>query len=428
MRRLFTLTIMILIMASMTYALTGYEVTSVKIDGFELDSDSIHVETGQQIAVEVLVRCTNSDPEDLKLEARIGGYEYESIHASTGLFTAVSSASGPALYRHSLVLDIPEDMDTSDKDYTLTIRVMDKKDFRDYTYDLFVSEPRNKVKIQDVMLSPTTTVKAGSPLMVKVRIENFGEVQQKDVKVVAEIKELGVSARTYVDELPAYGEEDSVATAGTIFLNIPEDARTGDYKVEVSAFYGGRSKYYYATHETEYINIDGISATPTKSDALISVTSSVLTKAEKLSTAKIMITNLGTDFREYTIEVGETMPWAELKEAEEGITVGPGEVGELSVTIMPTIRGSYTLPITIYEDGTEVKRANVAVSISKSGIASSTGWVLGIGGALVVVVILGLVLSSFYGNRIGKDDIGDSIDRESERGQVDENGPIRRLK
>ncbi|MFH1636939.1 MAG: hypothetical protein ABIB71_00775 [Candidatus Woesearchaeota archaeon] len=411
------LILMILALASAVSAVAPLEecaVTKVSIDGVDMEEESaVYVESGQQIAVEAVVSCTNLDPADAKLEARIGGYEYDAVYASTGLFEVVGYVSGLVLYRKSLILDIPEDMDTDSNDYQLMIILSDKKTIREFQYNLFVSEPRHKVKIQDVMLSPSSSVDAGKPLMVKARIENFGQKQEKDVKVVAEIKELGISGRAYVDELPAFDEEGSVVTSGSIFLNIPEDARTGDYEIYITAYYGGRAKYYYATHETKYIHVDGIEPQPLKTDALVSITSSLITKPEQMKSVKIMITNLGSNARTYTIEVGDTLPWAELKMGQDSITVGSGAVGELSLNIMPVIEGSYTLPVAVKEDGQEIKRANVAITIENRGIAASTGWVLGIGGALVAVILI-IVLFSFHGDKIGQEDLDVENGEESE--------------
>lgn len=412
MKKILILTLMLLILASTVNALTGFTVEKVEFDGILLEGNSVYVELGQQVPVEVIVACSSTDPSDIKLEAKISGYEYEPIYASSEVFEAVASTSGPVMYRKSLLLDIPEDMNTESNEYKLTLFISDKTNLKEYSYNLYVSEPRHKVKIQDVILSPSSSTDAGNAVMVKVRIENFGQEQEKDVKVVAEIKDLGVSGRTYVDELPAYGEDNSVTNAGSIFVNIPQDARTGDYKVSVSVFYGGRTKYYYATHETKYIHINGVNPEPIKSDSMVSVTSSLNIRQEEKA-VKVMITNLGKNSKTYTIEAEDTMPWAELKQDKETLTIGAGEVGELSVVIVPKLDGEHTLGISVKEDNQEIKFANVNVKVKSKGIASSTGWIIGVGIALVAIILV-IVVFSFHGDKIKPEDIDLEEEAESE--------------
>lgn len=197
---------------------------------FPWDATKIAFERGQELEVRVSL-VTYEDVKNLEVKAFLTGNEFDSIYASSGVFDALANT----VYVKKLKLNI----DTSvvvDR-YSLRVIVADRAgDLLYQNYNLLIDAPRHELKIKDISLTPSSQVKAGKSLIVKVRVENFGQKTEKDVRVVVSVPELGIETFSYIDKIESDPESQEEETEEMV-LQIPSSAKAGTYDLEVTAEY-----------------------------------------------------------------------------------------------------------------------------------------------------------------------------------------------
>ncbi|MEK6906943.1 MAG: hypothetical protein AABW45_00265, partial [Nanoarchaeota archaeon] len=155
----------------------------------------VYVERGDSVSI--LTQFTsNVNANDVRLKAWIGGYEFGDVEYATSLFDVIANT----VYSRNLVLKLPDDLDAT-QDYTLHVQVFDKATDLENEYVLRIARQRHNLNFVDVVFNPGLTVKSDQPLFVTVRVENLGDKKEEDVRVIAAIPELGISQRTFLDDL-----------------------------------------------------------------------------------------------------------------------------------------------------------------------------------------------------------------------------------
>lgn len=215
------------------------EVEYIKIDGdiVELANgyEINHVfERGEELDIKVKVKALQ-DAENVQIDADIKGYRYANqesdfISDSTDTFDMdVNDTMTEMLH-----LRVPLKMD---KDYyMLRIRVSDRfGDSDEYTYSLHVKgvAREDAIEIKDYSFTPSNEIYAGRPLMVNVKVKNYGEKDLDDIKVTVSIPELNVKDVATLDELDA----DETETFEDLLVKIPVNAQPGDYVVNIELEY-----------------------------------------------------------------------------------------------------------------------------------------------------------------------------------------------
>jgi len=185
--------------------------------------------------VPVVVKFTESeDLKDLKLKVWIDGYKNE-ISASTSRFDVKNGST--YIKRLALTLPSAEDMEDVNEDLTLHVRIADKTDEVEATYDISMERDSYVFNILSVDMPNEAT--AGDIIALDIVLKNIGAHELEDAFVVARIPELGVQKKAYFGDLTpeddAEAEKDD-ARERRLYLAIPADAESGDYAVEVKAY------------------------------------------------------------------------------------------------------------------------------------------------------------------------------------------------
>lgn len=231
---LFSVLVMVLSLATFASAQTvPVSVVRAEIDNTRIDGSTVNkldIERNDEFTLKLNLLSV-SDAEDVEVRAFISGYEFNDVNS-------ISSRIGPfdfdanVTYVKSLKLALPEDVDVDS--YKLRIDISDRNGLsRSYTYDLKVSTARHSMKIEDVTLSPGNTVQAGNALLVTVRVENMGQNDEDDVKVVVSIPSLAVSASEYIEEVEADEEEETEE----LFIKLPKCAEPGQYEAKIDVWF-----------------------------------------------------------------------------------------------------------------------------------------------------------------------------------------------
>ncbi|MBW3019437.1 hypothetical protein KY329_04615 [Candidatus Woesearchaeota archaeon] len=359
----------------------------VEFDDIELKLDSVNrvsIERGNEYEVEVRLTPTE-DLDNVEVEASIKGYEYSSISDTTPVFDADANVT----YIKRLHLEIPDDMDedayklrieVSDRDHTSTIA----------TYNLKIDVPRHAVVIDDLLLTPGSTIKAGSALLASVRVENQGEKDETDVKVTFTIPEIGVSGSEYIDEI----DNDDSEETEDIYLRIPRGTEAGTYKAIVEVEYDG--KHMKETAET-VINVlaDETYAQQTTEEKVSIGLSATLQNVMPGNTAVFPITieNEGRNSKSFTITPPQ-VDWAKVSVTpSSAIIVEAGKVKTVFINVdtnedVPA--GSHTLTALVatgdaQEELTFTTQVETSKDVPVKGVLEITLAVL-----IIILILLGI--------------------------------------
>ena len=242
------------IVAFVLVALTGVAhalpvtVMSTQVNGDDVYADDtirLDIERGDEMTIKVNM-VADQDLENVEVTAFISGYEYgdfDSVSASTHTFDMEASVS----YTKKLTIALPADAETDD--YKLRIVVADRYGDEDvYNYNLKLDSARHKLVFDDIFLKPGDVVKANSGLIVVSRLENFGNKDEKNVKVTATIAQLDVSDSGYISKV----ETDETEESEELLLRIPKCAKPGIYEMVVEAEY---DRGHETISETENVEV-----------------------------------------------------------------------------------------------------------------------------------------------------------------------------
>jgi len=235
-------------------------VNQVYVDGMILSSNTIYVERGENQELVVYLTGTGVTT-DVNIRAWIGGYEYDNVQVASAMFDIEDGVS----YQKKLTLEFPTDLE-ADQEYTLYVEVYDDVDSVTYSGTIMVSKVRHSLEIQDVLVD--SNVDAGDYTTATVRLENLGDKKEEDIKVTVSIPELGVEESTFLDELTNNeldNEDEESSGDVSLTFQIPADAESGDYEVQVSVSY---NKGYDSLEEATSISVASANVAETEDSSV----------------------------------------------------------------------------------------------------------------------------------------------------------------
>jgi hypothetical protein len=232
---------------------TDYAIDNVYIDGLTAEGNTIYVERGDEISVDVRLSGVDdgdADTEtvtDVQVKTWLGGYEYDDVTVTSEMFDVEEGVS----YREILSLELPEDMN-AEQDYTIYVEIFDDVDSLRESYTVRVSADRHLVDIMDINLE---TVDAGDYTTATVRLENMGDHKEEDILVTLSIADLGISVSEYLDELAwdeIDNEDEEDSGEVTLTFEVDDCVEAGDYEAMVSVTY---NRGYDTVEETTSLSV-----------------------------------------------------------------------------------------------------------------------------------------------------------------------------
>jgi len=189
----------------------------------------LDVERGKEVELEIQLEAFG-DADDVEVMAFLSGYEYNNVEPVNDRTPTFEVEDG-VRYIKRLHLKIPDLVETDD--YKLRIIVSDRNNFEFIlNYDLKLDTKRHDLKIKEVMIYPESDVKSGTALLARVRVENYGQKDEEDVRVRVSIPDLGLSVVDYINEVESDEEEETEE----MYLKLP-CAKPGTYGVKVDVAY-----------------------------------------------------------------------------------------------------------------------------------------------------------------------------------------------
>jgi len=415
MKKLFSLLAVLIIsvlMSSMAFAATIVEF--VKVNGDEVTESStnfiLDVDRGDELDVKVRLK-SDADLNDVQIEAVLRGIDSrETVDDITDTFDMKANVS----YTHTLSLPLIDRIN-QDK-YKMRIRISDRDSATvEKTYELDIGTERHDIEVKDVVLSPSTEVKAGRALLVTVRVRNRGEKDEDGVKVVVSIPDLGVSAADFIDELEAEDKDDDQATTEEMFLRIPDDAKTGEYEVVVDVFFDDLDKKSSYKTSIFVLGEDKVAETP-KADEKTIITVAVdkqsATKGQEVA-YPLALTNAGTSDKTYIVRA-DGATWASFRVAPSNILViGAGESKAFTVYASAgkdAPVGEQTFTVTISSNDKTLKQLPLSMNVQESAGGDGTSTLkrsIEVGlVVLVILLVIGLIIVGFSKLRGDKEEEG----------------------
>lgn len=411
--------LLVMLFASVNAALAFDKtvVKSIEINGREIfttNVQSLDVKKGEKLDVNVqLTAPSNEDLKDIEVTARFV-YEYsdvEKVSDSTRLFDV--DAGDTVFKRLSLV--VPKEIE--EQSLNLFVTIMDKTTLVQQTLRLHIKGQRHDVGLKRLLFTPQKSVQAGSYVVGKVRLENFGEFDEDDILVSASIPELGISDADTIDNL----EREKQVTSEELYLQVPACTKQGTYTVEVDVLYDhdrGKAHAEFPLEVLKGADYDFCAKEKAELKAAPSVV--VPSSVQQVSSGEaavypVSLYNANKNTQTYIVSA-EAGDWANVRtEPSNVVTVDAGQTQTLYVYAMPKTGqfGDKLIGLTV-KAGNEVL-SSTALKVSIVGSTASEP-VTNAGGetlrrmleiGLIVLVVLIVLLVLIIGfNKLREEDEG----------------------
>lgn len=376
----------------------AYTFNRVEVNGVDMAAPLpvVYVERGDGVSIRTEI-TSDVAVNDVKVKAWVGGYEFGNIQYVTSLF----DMSAGARYTKNLVLKIPEDIDPT-QDYTLHVEVFDKSTNLENEYTLRIARQRHLLNFVDVIFNPGLSVRNDQPLFVTVRVENLGDKKEEDVRVVVAIPELGISQRTFLDDLTPVDQdvsqkEDSESTEA-LFLDLSE-VKPGNYNVVVRTEYN-RGHDYIETSFPLTVKA-GKEVKEVVEELIVDAVEKVKdVSAGESAVYKVSLANLGSDARKLTLEVAGVDAWGSARVDPNTLTVEGDSSREAFVFVTAkedAESGNKVFTVRVKDGTTVVKEVQLQANVKGKAVAATsalrTGLEVGFIVLLIILVILGIILA-----------------------------------
>ncbi len=208
-------------------------ITRVEIDDHKINPDQINrldVLRNSEVDFEVTLEASE-DLDNVEVEVIVSGFEHnkdKELRDHIGPFDMDTGVT----YRKNLQITFPELVE--EDDYKVRV-IMTDRNGREVieNYNIKIDVQRHDLKIVDALFTPSRHVQAGQALLTTVRVENFGEKDEKDVKVTASIPELGISASDFIEEI----ESDDEKQSEQLYLKTEKCTKPGVYDMILQVSY-----------------------------------------------------------------------------------------------------------------------------------------------------------------------------------------------
>lgn len=398
-----TITTLVAVIALVLFAAVGFAsvtVDEVRINGDTYrDNDTLRVEVGQSIDIRIRLEANenfNNTNDHIEASARLVGYR----HADREPLRTFDVKVINRMYEGdvefvTLRLDAPVRV-YRDEVYSIRINVQSRlsSDLDEtMSVELRLVGERNQIEIRRVSFDPEEVV-AGRAFRTRVRLENIGETDERDVHVTVAIPELGLRATADVGRI----DENEIVTSEDILLRIPECTEAGVYNVEVTVKYDDDFSTTTSTEKVRVLASDCPGETSTQRAVITPPASQQLVAGAGAVSFPLTIRNEGTEDRIYQVSVSGVNGWAtaEIANPTPLVRAGRSETVQVYVAALSNAPvGNQVFTITV-SDGVESKDVPVAVTVAQAqrSVSETVRNVLLVGVIilLLLVIILGLII------------------------------------
>jgi len=382
----------LLLAASTVAALPTVE--QIRINGNVFESgDQLVVERGEDIDIRVRLSAPE-DLENIELVAEILGYEYNDRRGDLYDRTRLFDMEAGDVQFEDLALVMPTDADRDH--YDLRVRVGDRTGpSEEYLFRIRLSGERTKLVITDVTFNPSDQVMSGRAFLGQVRVENIGDRDQRDVKVMLSMPQVGATASDYIDRI----EPDESERSSDLFLRVPECLETGMYDVVATIEYDRGYETASFTTQIRVTTDAEMCEKPEGEDrVLIEVQPPKAVEAGKSVVFPVMVTNTGSRSQTLVVSLQGADDFGSARVTPSAFIVVPAggrSTAYVEVTAdADAAEGTKVLSLGLATaDGQQLGTSSVPVTITAAERVGFTGnWQRVLEISLLVLVVVLIVL------------------------------------
>jgi len=394
MKQIITIAFAFILALTAVTALPLDQIT-VDIDDIILNENAVNrlsLERGHEY--DIRVRFTaEANLRDVQIRSFLSGYEFsdiDDIEDKTSLFDVENGVT----YVKKLNLKFPNDID--EDNYKLRIIITDRfNEEITLNYNLKVDVPRNSLVIQDAIFSPSNSVRAGSALLAKVRVENRGQQDQKDVKVTVSIPQLSVSGTAYIEKIDNGDDEEETEE---IFIRLPKCAKAGNYDVTIDVEYQQLHRKVSAQRTIAVLEDDTCNENKTAPTTIQVGSQTINVIAGQMATFPITLTNTGKKSQSFTINV-QSNDVASVTITPSNLVVVPaGQTQQVFVNAQVNEKasaGAHQLAATI-QNGDSTQQVNLNLMVTNSQVGTKRIVEVVLIALVIILVVIAIVLGISY--------------------------------
>jgi len=346
---------------------------SVKVNDIVTETNSVSVIAGDTIPV-VVTFTSNVNASDVRLSVTTEGAK---VDAEKEVF--VGDIEIGQTYTKSLTLQVPYELQDAQSGNLHLVVKMWNGAFSGNTYDTILRVQRPAYNAEIMSLSTVDSANAGQLVPVDVVIKNTGYNQLNDLYVTLKVPELGLQRTAYFGDLVAIENKDNPdTTSGRIFLQIPSNAKSGTYTIEVRVKNGDFSQ----TSTTSLIVKNDFESN------VIASNSQLTAGVGEDVTYTLEIVNPTNEIKVYSI-VPETQSGVRVT-ADSMITVPAGSSRTVLLNAKATSEGNYNLSVNVFSRQELTGKVNLV--LNAEGGVSNPVVVLTIVLAIIFVALLVVLL------------------------------------
>ena len=418
MKILNTICLIALLLVSMLSVMTsveaadsiGVSIVDVKVNGDSISTSDVlktQFERDSELDVKVQLQTDSlTTAEDVEVAVFLTGNK-DKVSETSNPFDVVSGT----IYSKSFTLDVPQRLLA--REYQLRVFVSSPNSAPVYAdYNLLIDPVENSIAIKEVSFSPNDKVTAGRALTSVVRLKNYGQVTEDDVKVVVSIPELGVQEVDYVNDV----EEDETVSSEEILLRIPATTKSGTYNVEVSAYYDDYDEKVKQTYQIQVVgdskaasavggqsSVDSSNSVQGKTTITVGPQAQSVARGENGVVYQVTLANTESTAKSYTLLTSGTNDWATVKVTPSNVVVvNPGETKYAYIYAAANENaalGEHVFSLDIKSGSTVLQEVPLRADVLESNSGASWDGVkkaLQVGVILLVILILVLAIVIAY--------------------------------
>lgn len=391
----FLVTTFVLSVLALSNASAFANITHVHIDnagGYMNGNRVAGVFAGEDVQIRVIFTALD-DATDVRATARLlgeNGFEVE-----TERFDLVKGSS----YSRTFRLNIPLDVDPNER-LILYVNVEGSEGIGD-SVEIPLEVQRNNYQLEIVSVDSENEVKAGESLGVDVVLKNRGRHESEDTFVVVSIPELGISKKTYFEDLSAVDQNDPErydSANGRVYLNIPSVVNAGIYTLKVEA-------YNADTTVTTTRNLV-ILGTEEKSKVVSSSHSKTFAVGEE-EAYTLTLVNAGSQIVIYDLVVdgAEALDFG----LDDSIVVVPaGGSKTVKLLVSASEEGKYDFAVNVHSDGAVIDTVGFTANVEGKSFSGNTAILLTVVLAIIFIVLLIVLIVLLTRKPANKEDFGES--------------------
>jgi len=342
----------------------------VYIDGVFYNQDEVAgVFAGETLAVRVVFEGAETE-EDVRILARIlgtGASEY------TERFDVLQGST----YRELLYIDLPFDIDPNET-YRLEVTVESNSE-EGASQTIVLEVQRESYIVEILSVAGDTEVTAGETLALDVVLKNVGRQDSEDTFVIAEIPALGVRSKVFYGDLSPTDEdldnkpERHDSAERRLFLAIPQNAETGVYDIEITAF----NDDFDTTIIQRVVVVGGLMTD------VISPMNSQRFEVGDVAEYSMTIVNSGNTIQIYEliVDVDEGL---DLDLSESVVVIPAGSAKTVQIFVEAEEEGNYDFSINVHSEGQIVQSKTFSARVEGTSLAAGNA-------AIVLTIILAII-------------------------------------